>query len=321
MAVIPSRAIGASLIALAFLLPATTAADDQPLFTSKRLPVAGAFTRNIEGPAVDAQGNLYVVNLGEHNGGIGRLAPGATKFELFTTLSAGSTGNGIRFDRDGRMFIADFTGKNVLVIERGETVAKTYFHSNDFHQPNDIAVAADGTIYASDPDFPHGTTGRIWRIARNPDGTIHGEIMEKDMPEEMGTTNGIDVSPDGSTLYVSESSTLLVLSYRIDGNHLRDRHVVTQFHDGKEVDGLRTDVDGRIFLARPSTRHVVVLKPDGTIVHTVTTQGLNPNNLTFGGPDGRTVFVTQMDGQFVESFRTDRPGREPCLQTRAQGMC
>ncbi len=322
----------AGLLALASVAPCAVAADDQPLFQSKRLAVGGSFNKHIEGPAVDAEGNLYAVNFknspdANGDGTIGRLAKGASQFKLFTTLDKDpnshkqSIGNGIRFDRDGRMFIADYGNHNVLVVERGETKAKPYFHSNDFHQPNDVAIATDGTLYLSDPDFPHGTTGRIWRVTRNADGTGHGEIMDKDLPEEMGTTNGIDLSPDGSTLYVSESSTLLVLAYRIDGNRLRDRRVVFQFHDQKEVDGLRTDMDGRIFLARPSAQQVVILKPDGTLVKTIKTQGLNPNNLTFGGVDGKTVFVTQMDGRFIESFRTDRAGREPCLQTQAPGMC
>ena len=49
----------------------------------------------------------------------------------------------------------------------------------------------------------------------------------------------------------------------------------------------------------------------------IVTTGKNPSNLTFGGPDGKTVFVTQADGGFIETFRVDRPGREPCLQSGA----
>jgi sugar lactone lactonase YvrE len=45
--------------------------------------------------------------------------------------------------------------------------------------------------------------------------------------------------------------------------------------------------------------------------------GKELTNLTFGGPDGKTVFVTQSQGGFVETFRVDRPGREPCLQLPA----
>jgi signal peptidase len=46
-------------------------------------------------------------------------------------------------------------------------------------------------------------------------------------------------------------------------------------------------------------------------------KGNEPTNLTFGGPVGKTVFVTQRQGGFIEAFRVDRPGREPCLQTPA----
>jgi signal peptidase len=49
-------------------------------------------------------------------------------------------------------------------------------------------------------------------------------------------------------------------------------------------------------------------------VREVRLRGKVPTNLTFGGPDGKSVFVTQKDGKFVETFRVDRPGREPCLQ-------
>jgi signal peptidase len=41
---------------------------------------------------------------------------------------------------------------------------------------------------------------------------------------------------------------------------------------------------------------------------------MEPTNLAFGGPDGRTVFVTQRQGRFIEAFRTDREGREHCIQ-------
>jgi signal peptidase len=77
---------------------------------------------------------------------------------------------------------------------------------------------------------------------------------------------------------------------------------------------LRTDVDGRIFVTRPLKGTVAVLTPDGNLVREIPLKGKNPTNLTFGGPDGKTVFVTQGDGGFIEAFRVDRPGREPCLQ-------
>src|SRR5437763_421655 len=81
---------------------------------SRRITSTQSKVKGIEGPAVDAAGNLYVVNFKER-GTIGRLRPGRTEFEPFATLDQGSVGNGIRFDRAGRMYVADFKGNQVLV--------------------------------------------------------------------------------------------------------------------------------------------------------------------------------------------------------------
>ena len=128
--------------------PPATAED--ALFVSKRITPPDEYTSGIEGPAVDASGNLYVVNFGQqrHHRQAGA---GAGKSQLFTSLPAGSIGNGMRFDREGRMYVADYKKHNVWVITAGETTPSVYFHSDRFNQPNDLAIAADGTLYASDP--------------------------------------------------------------------------------------------------------------------------------------------------------------------------
>ena len=110
-------------------------------------------------------------------------------------------------------------------------------------------------------------------------------------------------------MYVSESDTRAVWAYRLEGTKLVDERLLTRFADF-EVDGLRTDVEGRIFLARPSAGTIAVIAPDGSITREVPLLGKGPSNLTFGGPDGKTVFVTQTVGRFIEAFRVDRPGRE-----------
>jgi sugar lactone lactonase YvrE len=305
----------ASLVAFAVSFASQSTAADDVLFVSKRITPQGEYTSGIEGPAADASGNLYVVNF-EQSGTIGKVAAGAAQSELFTQLPAGSIGNGIRFDRDGRMYVADFRKHTIWVIERGETTPRVYFHSDRFNQPNDLAIAADGTLYASDPRFSSPAGGQIWRITRGPDGKGRGEVMST--TRRLGVTNGIDLSPDGTTLYVSESNSRQVWAYRLDGSKLIDPRLVATFRDF-EVDGLRTDVDGRIYLARLSAGIIAIIAPGGSIVREVSLLGKQPTNLSFGGPDGRTVFVTQKEGRFIEAFRVDRPGREPCLQV--SGMC
>jgi sugar lactone lactonase YvrE len=306
------------------------AAAEPVLFESRQLTPSGEYTSGIEGPSVDAGGTLYVVNF-QHQGTIGKLSPGAVRSELFATLPAGSVGNGIRFDRDGRMYVADWKNHNVFVFERGQPGPRVYFHSDGcslggqspcFNQPNDLAVTADGTLYASDPNFASGK-GQIWRITRGPDGNGRGEVMLSS-ERQMGAINGLDLSPDNATLYVSESSTpedckppstaRCVWAYRLDGATLTAPRLVKKF-EGFDLDGLRTDLDGKIFVTRPGNGTVAVLSPDGTLVREIRLRGKEPSNLTFGGPDGKIVFVTQGDGRFIETFRVDRPGREPCLQT------
>lgn len=303
-----------SIAASVCLANGAKAAEDAP-FISRPITPPGEYTSGIEGPAVDALGNLYVVNFRE-GGAIGKLAAGASQSQLFTSLPAGSIGNGIRFDRQGRMYVADYKKHNVWVIEPGETAPGIYFHSNRFNQPNDLAIAADGTLYASDPRFAAPAGGQIWRITRGADGKGQGEIMST--PRRLGTTNGLDLSPDGATLYVSESNSRQVWAYRLDGNKLLEPRLVRTFADF-EVDGLRTDADGRIYLARLSAGKIAIIGADGSLLREVATTGKQPTNLTFGGPDGRTVFVTQKEGRFIEAFRTDRPGREPCLDV--PGTC
>jgi len=73
-------------------------------------------------------------------------------------------------------------------------------------------------------------------------------------PRAMGTTNGIDLSPDGKTLYVGESSSGQVWSYTISGNALTDAKLVKAFQPDT-IDGLRADVSGRLYVARISQGH------------------------------------------------------------------
>ncbi len=296
-----------------FAVGANRSLADDALFKSQQV-TPGEYTAGIEGPAFGPDGNLYVVNFQE-NGTIGRLKPGAAQSELFAKLPAGSIGNGIRFDRNGRMYVADYKLHTVFVFEPSETIPQAYFQSDLMTQPNDLAIARDGTLYLSDPDFKAGT-GRIWRVTRGPDGKGIGEALLCE--RKMGITNGIDLSPDDKTLYVSEPDTREVWSYHPNGSKLTKPRLLKKF-GAFDLDGLRTDADGKIFVTRPRNGTVAMIAPNGKLVREIATLGKIPSNLTFGGPDGKTVYVTQVDGRFVESFRVSRPGREHCFEASGKG--
>lgn len=256
------------------------------------------FTGGIEGPAVDAEGNLYAVNF-EKEGTIG-VVDAEGNASLFTKLPNGSVGNGIRFDKGGTMYIADYVNHNVLMIEKGSRKAIVYAHHPDLNQPNDLAIAPDGTLYASDPNWKEGS-GNIWKVDETGFELLEGE---------MGTTNGIEVSPDGKHLYVNESVQRKIWRFDIGaGGMIRNKALFYEFTD-LGMDGMRCDNQGNLYVCRYDAGKVVVLSPEGIIIREVTLKGMKPSNIAFGGKDGTQCFVTLQDRGCFETFIADHPGRE-----------
>src|SRR5262249_29420946 len=161
------------------------AGDQDKLFVAKPFTADNSFTPGIEGPNCDKDGNVYAVNYQKQQT-IGKVTPDG-KAEIFVTLPGKSTGNGIVFDRQSNMYVADHVEHNVLKIDMKTKKIEVFAHNDKMNQPNDLAITADGTLYASDPNWKK-ETGQLWRIDK--DGSTH--LLAKDM----GTTNGIEVSPD-----------------------------------------------------------------------------------------------------------------------------
>jgi sugar lactone lactonase YvrE len=278
-------------------LPA--AETPETLFVATPLTEEGAFTEGIEGPACDAQGNIYAVNFARQQT-IGRVTPDG-KASIYVELPGKSVGNGIRIDAHGIMCVADYVGHNVLHIDPATRAITVFAHSADMNQPNDLTLAPDGTLYASDPNWKDGT-GQIWRIGR--DGSV------RRVAEKMGTTNGIEVSPDGQTLYVNESVQRQVWAFSIapDGS-LTGKRLLKRFED-HGFDGMRIDVDENLYITRHGKGTVVKLSPKGEVLREIDVLGPFPTNICFGGRDGRTAYVTEVKHRRLVQFRVDRPGLE-----------
>ncbi|MBI1915797.1 MAG: SMP-30/gluconolactonase/LRE family protein [Planctomycetes bacterium] len=291
-----SLTIALALAVLA-ILSLGHAADKEKLFVASPLTKEKAFTPGIEGPNCDAEGNIYAVNYGR-DGTIGRVTPDG-KGDIFVQLPGKSVGNGIVFDKKGMMYVADYVGHNVLRIDLKTKKVSVHAHEDRMNQPNDLAIAPDGTLYASDPDWGK-STGQVWRIDTK--GKTHRAARG------MGTANGIEVSPDGKTLYVNESVQRNVWAFTIGADgELSDKRLLKKFDD-HGFDGMRCDVDGNLYITRYGKGTVVVLSPAGKVLHEVDVLGESPSNLCFGGPDGRTVYVTEVKKQRLVQFRVDRPG-------------
>jgi gluconolactonase len=267
------------------------------LYVAADLTNEGVFTAGIEGPAVDKEGNLFAVNF-QKEGTIGIIAPGQAP-GLFVTLPLGSTGNGIRFNQAGDIMVADYTGHNILKINPLSKSISVFAHDAGMNQPNDIAITSSGIIFASDPNWKD-STGNLWRIDQNGKVTL----LEKNM----GTTNGVEVSPDQKHLYVNESLQRNVWIYDLDklGN-ISGKKLFYHFNDFG-LDGMRCDKKGNLYIARYGKGTVVVLSRTGNLLREISLKGSKPTNVTFGGTDGKTVYVTLQDRGAVEYFLASTPG-------------
>ncbi|HXA01287.1 MAG TPA: SMP-30/gluconolactonase/LRE family protein [Cytophagaceae bacterium] len=270
---------------------------------SKELWKAGdltdsVFTNGIEGPCY-YKGLLYAVNIGKDGNIAVADSSGAAK--LFVELPDSSIGNGIIFNKKGMMLIADYTKHNVLIIDPGTKKISVYAHSDSMNQPNDVAIMDNDIVFASDPNWAK-STGNLWRVDTNGKMTL--------LESGMGTTNGIEVSPDNSRLYVNESIQRNVWVYDLDKNgNISNKRVLIKFDDFG-MDGMRTDEKGNLYIARYGKGTVVVVSPEGKVIREIILKGKLPTNVAFGGADGKTVYVTMQDRGRVEFFINDIVGRQ-----------
>lgn len=257
------------------------------------------FTQNCEGPSVDSEGTVYAVNY-IMDGTIAQI-PRRNKASIFLTLPKGSTGNGIRFVNATTFYVADFTGHNVLKVDLTNKQVSVHCNEPKMNQPNDLAITQKGHIFCSDPNWKEGT-GQVWHVS--PEGKA------RIIAPNMGTTNGIDISPDEKTLYVNESVQRNVWAFDLaaDGT-LSNKRLLHQFSDGG-MDGMRCDAKGNLYITRHGKGEVAVVSPEGKVIKTIKTKGKSVSNICFGGKKGRTCYITLQDRGCLETFQADAPGRE-----------
>ncbi|QHT71709.1 SMP-30/gluconolactonase/LRE family protein [Rhodocytophaga rosea] len=271
----------------------------QPLFTSSVLTPANSFTSGAEGPAVDKAGTIYAVNY-HHQGTIGQIFPSGES-HILVELANGSIGNGIRFNSRGEMLIADYTNHNILKVDLATKQVTVFAHEPRMNQPNDLAIDSKDRLYASDPNWKEGS-GKLWRIDTDGSTTL--------LADSMGTTNGIEVSPDEHILYVNESVQRKVWVFDLSAEgKISNKRLLIEFADFG-MDGMRCDREGNLYITRHGKGTVVKVSPQGRIIQEIVLVGKNPSNIAFGGQDGHIAYITLQDQGNMEYFRVDLPGRE-----------
>lgn len=279
------------------LLCGLSACTASKLYTVTDLTPENSFTENCEGPRMDKAGNLYVVNY-QKDGTVGVVRPGG-KAEIFVELPAGSTANSIQFNSKGELLLADFTGHNVLKIDPLTKKVSVFCHDDRFNQPNDLCISRADVLYASDPNWAKGT-GQLWKITPDAKAVL--------LDGAMGTSNGIELSPDERTLYVNESVQRNIWAYDVTVEGVANKRLFASFGDGG-LDGMKCDRKGNLYVTRWGNGRVAVFSPQGKLIREIATKGKKTSNLTFGGKDGKTVFVTLQDRKCVEMFRNGVGGK------------
>ena len=139
------------LVVALVLLNCCATAQPEVLHKSTQLTAVNSFTSGVEGPAVDAKGNLYAVNF-EKQGTIGQVKPDGTA-TIWLELPEGSIANGIRINSKGQLLLADYTKHNVWKVDPRTKKISLLAHEPRMNQPNDIAIDNKDRVYASDPNW------------------------------------------------------------------------------------------------------------------------------------------------------------------------
>jgi gluconolactonase len=267
-------------------------------YVARDLTDENIFSENIEGPNVDKTGTLFVVNF-QKDGTIGLVRPNGD-VEVFVTLPEGSIANAIMFNKKGDLLLADWKGHNVLKVNKKTKEVSVYVHHEAFNQPNDLCINKKGQLFASDPNWKEGT-GKLWRI----DGPDRAELLRGDL----GTTNGIELSPNEKKLYVNESVQRKIWVFDVNAKgDISNQKLFYQFDDFG-MDGMKCDKQGNLYVTRHGKGTVAILSPEGNLLREVVMKGKLTSNITFGGPEGKTCFVTLQDRKCVEVFDSEIAGK------------
>jgi gluconolactonase len=290
-----------------------TAARDLPLPPGAEAARAATQLVFTEGPAVAADGSVYFTDI--PNNRILKLAPDGTR-SVFREPSHRT--NGQTFDAQGRLYHcegSEFGPAGGRRVTRTDLATGAYevlterYDGVRYNSPNDVCIDGRGRVYFTDPCYGDRSIMEmeiegVYRI--DPDGSVVRILQQPAIQRP----NGIAVTQDSRRLYIvdscpTEGGNRKIWSFDLDerGNPSNQR-VVYDFAPGRGGDGMRIDLEGNLYVAAGimTPRHpwedasvppgIYVMRPDGTLLGRIPVPEDVLTNLAFGGPDGRTLYIT-----------------------------
>lgn len=242
-----------------------------------------------EGPAADKDGNVYFTDIPQK-----KIHKVDTESNLSVFTDESNHSNGLMITAKGGLAACEMEGQVVLwdISKKTRKVLADKYKGNRFNAPNDLVIDRQGGIYFTDPMFrapqplPQGKTA-VYYVSPQ------GEVTR--LVDDLPNPNGVILSPDEKTLYVIPSGQSQMMSYPVEspGKLGKGKVFVTvkqpEGKSGTGGDGLTVDVKGNLYIT--TQLGLQVFDPQGKALGIITLPEI-PANVTFGGKDFKTLYVT-----------------------------
>ena len=257
----------------------------------------------------DLVGNkLYAVSpdgkvemLLDHSGGLESFPPGAYM---------GS--NAMITDKDGSVLLIEQGARQIVHLDKNlkATPFIQKFEGKRLNSPNDLVFAPDGSLWFTDPPFGLPKQNNdpakelpFSAVYRYANGTLTAVIKDLAMP------NGIGFSPDGKTLYISNSGPkMFVEKFNLSssGEVVSRTQLISYTGPAPDVpDGLKVDSAGNIWTTGPGG--IRIITPEGKVLGQIKLPEVAAN-LAWDA-DGKTLYITASTS--VYRIRTIIKGEPP----------
>jgi gluconolactonase len=286
-----------ALLGLAAQLAAQSANDPSPVIApgAKLEKLAGDF-KFTEGPTCDKDGNVFFTDQPNN-----RIMKWSVDGKLSTFMQPAGRANGMFFDAKGNLIACADEKTELWSITPDEkhTVLAKEYEGTMLNGPNDVWVRPDGALYFTDPFYKRPW----WDYDKRPQDGEHVYFLSADrktlkrVTTDLAQPNGIIGTPDGKTLFVADIKAGKTYGYDIqpDGALVNKR-----LRCELGSDGMTLDSDGNLYL---TGKGVTVFDKTGKQIEHIDVPESWTANVSFGGKDHQTLFVTASKGLYAIKLR------------------